>query len=259
MKSVRIACLSVISLITTVSLKAQQPAPLTPRPNLAVVATATGSNRFGPPLTSLNDGQVNTQNRGGGGGGNGPIVGSFGSSGGAVLGVSTGPTVLGISTTTNTIIPTSSVSAVEQSMFKFTFNLSFGMRNDDVMQLQTRLTAEGVYGGPITGYFGPLTRAVVMKYQGMHGLEQVGRVGPKTRATLNGEPLPTGTVSSSQSNSWTSEPTYAKPKPTQPASQDYNQSQTGAAGATDSTDQTSTGASSGGGFWGFVSKLLRGK
>src|SRR6476620_5671965 len=70
MKSVRIACLSVISLFITVSLKAQQPAPLTPRPNLAVVATATGSNRFGPPLTSLNDGQVNTQNRGGGGGGN---------------------------------------------------------------------------------------------------------------------------------------------------------------------------------------------
>lgn len=73
MKSVRIACLSIISLTTTVlslSLKAQQPAPLTPRPNLAVVATATSANRFGPPLTSLNDGQVITQGRGGGGGNN---------------------------------------------------------------------------------------------------------------------------------------------------------------------------------------------
>jgi DUF1680 family protein len=73
MKSVRIACLSITSLVTTVfslSLNAQQPAPLTPRPNLAVVATATSSNRFGTPLTSLNDGQVVTQGRGGFGGGN---------------------------------------------------------------------------------------------------------------------------------------------------------------------------------------------
>jgi len=73
MKSVRIARLSVILLATTVfslPLNAQQPAPLTPRPNLAVVATVTSSNRFGPPLTSLNDGQVVTQGRGGGGGNN---------------------------------------------------------------------------------------------------------------------------------------------------------------------------------------------
>src|SRR4051812_29618837 len=74
MKSVRPVCLISIvfgSVIVSLPVKAQQPAPLTPRPNLAVVATASGSNRFGAPLTSLNDGQVPTnQGRGGGGGNN---------------------------------------------------------------------------------------------------------------------------------------------------------------------------------------------
>lgn len=49
---------------------AQQPEPLTTRPNLAIVATPTNSVRFGQPLTSLNDGiaPTNTGNFRGGGG-----------------------------------------------------------------------------------------------------------------------------------------------------------------------------------------------
>lgn len=67
----------------------------------------------------------------------------------------------------------------------FARSLSQGSRGDDVTKLQERLTAEGVYTGPITGYFGVLTRAAVEAYQEMKGLEKVGVVGPKTRAELN--------------------------------------------------------------------------
>jgi hypothetical protein len=55
----------------------------------------------------------------------------------------------------------------------------------DVYALQKHLTAVGVYSGPITGYFGPLTKAAVKAYQKKHGLVQVGVVGPGTRALLN--------------------------------------------------------------------------
>ena len=49
---------------------AQKPEPLTTRPNLAIVATPSGSARFGPNLNSINDGvaPVNTGNLRFGGG-----------------------------------------------------------------------------------------------------------------------------------------------------------------------------------------------
>ncbi len=72
------------------------------------------------------------------------------------------------------------------STFKFTRNLYYGLRNDDVRELQERLTREGVYSGPVTGFFGPLTRAAVIRYQKMHGIRPaVGFVGPITRGVLN--------------------------------------------------------------------------
>ena len=69
--------------------------------------------------------------------------------------------------------------------FNFTRTLSLGSRGADVTELQKILTAEGVYTGPITGYFGPLTQAAVKAYQTKHGLDPVGIVGPKTRVALN--------------------------------------------------------------------------
>jgi hypothetical protein len=71
------------------------------------------------------------------------------------------------------------------STFKFTLNMLVGSINNEVKELQKRLTAEGVYKGPITGYFGTLTQAGVQEYQTKHGIERVGVVGPKTRAVLN--------------------------------------------------------------------------
>lgn len=70
--------------------------------------------------------------------------------------------------------------------FKFTLTISIGSTGNEVTELQKRLTLEGVYSGPVTGYFGPLTQTAVKAYQAKHGLDQVGIVGPKTRAELNG-------------------------------------------------------------------------
>jgi len=73
------------------------------------------------------------------------------------------------------------------SSFKFLSPLKLGDKNADVTQLQQRLTAEGVYSGPINGSFGPLTEAAVKAYQTKHGLTPLGSVGPGTRAALNGQ------------------------------------------------------------------------
>lgn len=60
------------------------------------------------------------------------------------------------------------------------------MSGDVVTQLQNRLTAEGVYSGPITGYFGQFTLTAVKAYQKKEGIVPVsGLVGPLTRAQLN--------------------------------------------------------------------------
>jgi N-acetylmuramoyl-L-alanine amidase len=53
------------------------------------------------------------------------------------------------------------------------------------MELQKRLATEGLYTGPVTGYFGPLTETAVKAYQTKNGLDPAGIVGPKTRAVLN--------------------------------------------------------------------------
>ena len=77
---------------------------------------------------------------------------------------------------------------------KYTFNvdLQFGMKNADVVALQNVLKFEGFF--PVntdsTGYFGAITKKGVQKYQEKYNIAHVGdggygRVGPKTRASLN--------------------------------------------------------------------------
>ncbi len=69
--------------------------------------------------------------------------------------------------------------------YKFTSFLSYGSEGTEVTELQKRLTSEGVYSGPITGYYGVATQAAVKKFQKLHGIDQRGYVGPGTRAELN--------------------------------------------------------------------------
>jgi len=69
--------------------------------------------------------------------------------------------------------------------FVFTRYLEFGMRGDEVRELQLLLGREGYFFGEATGYFGTLTRAAVVAFQDAKGIEPLGIVGPKTRAALN--------------------------------------------------------------------------
>ena len=67
--------------------------------------------------------------------------------------------------------------------------MRLGDRGDDVRELQRLLTAAG---WPVKddGIFGAITDAAVYEYQSEHGLVPDRRVGPKTLASLRGEPPP---------------------------------------------------------------------
>ena len=60
-----------------------------------------------------------------------------------------------------------------------------------VAALQIGLRAHGLYGGPIDGVGGPLTKAGVLRLQLTNGISATGRVGAKTRRALGmwGRPL----------------------------------------------------------------------
>lgn len=68
----------------------------------------------------------------------------------------------------------------------FTHTLRYGMGNDiDVVSLQNKLIHEGVYNGPVTGYFGKLTLDGVKGFQRKYRIADTGLVGPLTREKLN--------------------------------------------------------------------------
>ena len=93
-------------------------------------------------------------------------------------------TPLTLATTTPMIPPTGQVLGI--ATFNFTKDLKLGSQGTDVTELQKKLTQEGVYPGPITGYFGQLTLKAVKTYQNKVGVSATGFVGPLTRAQLNG-------------------------------------------------------------------------
>ncbi len=69
----------------------------------------------------------------------------------------------------------------------FVATLSLGSSGDDVKALQALLAANAnIYPeGLITGYFGKATEKAIKRLQKENGLEQAGRVGPKTQQLLN--------------------------------------------------------------------------
>jgi peptidoglycan hydrolase-like protein with peptidoglycan-binding domain len=82
--------------------------------------------------------------------------------------------------------------------YTFTSYLKPGMRGDEVLELQKVLAALGLLTATPNGYFGVGTTAAVQEFQKQHGLEQLGVVGPATRAALNalgGEAVSTQTTS----------------------------------------------------------------
>lgn len=119
-------------------------------------------------------------------------------------------------------------ASVASGLTMITTQLDFGERNGDVTSLQQFLAADvSVYPeGLVTGYFGPLTRAAVQRYQckqgivcgGTAGTTGYGRVGPRTLAAINASiggtvtgdvsapiatVIVTATTSSSASFTWT--------------------------------------------------------
>jgi hypothetical protein len=77
---------------------------------------------------------------------------------------------------------------------RFNYDLEYGMTSPDVKQLQiflnkdeeTKLSSSGPgSSGQETKFFGLLTRNAVRKFQRIHGIDIVGRVGPITRAKIN--------------------------------------------------------------------------
>jgi peptidoglycan hydrolase-like protein with peptidoglycan-binding domain len=101
---------------------------------------------------------------------------SSGASSGAVLGSQTGPSV------------DTEGQVLGASTYVFNSDLSLGMSGDAVKELQERLRAEGFFTFPTsTGYFGPITLAAVKAYQTAHPEigYVTGYVGPLTRAILN--------------------------------------------------------------------------
>jgi len=73
--------------------------------------------------------------------------------------------------------------------FLFTKDLRMGMQDNEVMELQKLLRAEGFFKHPTdTGYFGPVTFEALKAFQAAHpGIGYVtGYFGPLTRAEING-------------------------------------------------------------------------
>ena len=80
---------------------------------------------------------------------------------------------------------TSSVTA--NTAYKFTKALKLGSKGGEVMELQKKLKELGYYKGKVDGGFGAILEKSVKAYQKAHKLDQLGNVGPGTRALLNKE------------------------------------------------------------------------
>lgn len=74
-----------------------------------------------------------------------------------------------------------------KSTLKIARQLDWGTSGEDVTLLQEVLATDPeIYPeGLVTGYFGPLTYKAVKRFQKEMGVEQVGRVGPKTMSKIN--------------------------------------------------------------------------
>jgi uncharacterized protein YcgL (UPF0745 family) len=89
-----------------------------------------------------------------------------------------------------TDVPNDLIEKAKNTQFIFTMNLKQGMTHPDVSKLQERLRDEGYYTYPqITGYFGPITKEALIKYQKANNIKPAeGYFGPITRSKMN-EPV----------------------------------------------------------------------
>ena len=88
--------------------------------------------------------------------------------------------------------------------------LRYGVRGPEVRWLQKRLDVR-----PASGWFGPITRAAVKRYQRTHGIRPTGTVGPATWASL------LGSQPAKRSHPTPSHPTPSRPAPSRVAQLDW--------------------------------------
>lgn len=83
------------------------------------------------------------------------------------------------------VVTSMTVSAASYS--QITSQVSQGSSGVDVTNLQVFLAANpSLYPeGLVTGYYGPLTYAAVVRFQNQYGIDPVGRVGPLTLQKIN--------------------------------------------------------------------------
>lgn len=152
--------------------------------------TASATSTFTVEIPASDPAPTNSGGGGGGGGGGGSVSTS---STPTPSSPALDPAPVPASTPAPAADPAPAGEVLGASTYNFTRTLQIGATGDDVTQLQQTLTNEGVYTGPITGFFGNLTQAGVMAYQAKYGIEQVGVVGPITLAQLNGGTTPVST------------------------------------------------------------------
>ena len=83
----------------------------------------------------------------------------------------------GVSGTSVTIAP----SVQPRMCITLYRNLSQGTRGDDVSSLQEFLNSQGYLSAAPSGYYGPLTRSAVVRWQTSEGIAAVGAFGPMSR------------------------------------------------------------------------------
>lgn len=71
------------------------------------------------------------------------------------------------------------------SATNFTRNLKSGHKGDDVKALQEFLQTNGHMNASSTGYFGPMTREALKKWQKANSLPSTGFFGPLSRDIIN--------------------------------------------------------------------------
>ncbi len=84
------------------------------------------------------------------------------------------------------LVPTLSATA-STTFIPINSQVNYGETSANVSNLQMFLAANpSIYPeGLVTGYYGPLTRAAVIRFQSQYGIDQAGRVGPITLAKIN--------------------------------------------------------------------------
>jgi len=94
--------------------------------------------------------------------------------------------------------------------FRFVSSLVLGSSGNEVTQLQLFLAKDKqIYPeGLVTGYYGSLTLSAVKRFQARHGIDQLGIIGPKTRAKLN-------ELSQAPAQAVTAQPTLSQAERTQ--------------------------------------------